>query len=224
MREFKFSFKKAAFAQKKLRERLKILPLKSLPKLVGGCDLTFLNPYKTPTLGISSMVVMNPSMKVVEIKTASCRIRVPYVAGFLAFREVGLLVKAFLALKKKPDVLLVDGQGIAHPRGLGLASHLGVLLSVPTVGVAKKPLYGEYEEPDAEPMSSSPIFCPKTGQKIGYVLRTRKRSNPIFVSPGHLTDPDTALQVVKMCLRGFRLPEPTRLAHNVLKEERKKLL
>jgi len=135
----------------------------------------------------------------------------PYIPGLLSFREIPVLLQAIEKLTLEPDVWMVDGQGIAHPRRLGIAAHLGVILSRPTIGVAKSRLTGTFEEPADEEGASSPLMDKE--EMIGSVIRTKPRSNPLFISPGHLIDQFSAEAILRACLRGYRLPEPTRLAH-----------
>jgi deoxyribonuclease V len=220
----KFDYRKAAFAQEMLRKKVTLKPLKGF-KFVGGCDLTFLNPFKTPTTGIACFVVLKfPSLEVVEISYAFMEVKVPYVPGFLAFREVPLLIKAYSKLSLKPDVIIVDGQGIAHPRRVGLASHFGVVMGLSTVGCAKKPLFGEFDYPCDDAGCFSYIKDPSSEEVIGVVLRTKKAVKPVFVSPGNFSDVETSKDLIINCCRGYRLPEPVRLAHNLLTRKRKDLL
>lgn len=135
----------------------------------------------------------------------------PYVPGLLSFRELPVVLKAFRGLQQVPDVVLVDGQGIAHPRRLGLASHLGLWLDLPTIGCAKSRLCGEHTEPGWQRGEWTSLV--DDGKEIGRVLRTRNRIKPLFISPGHQVGFDRAVQIVLACGRGYRLPEPTRLAH-----------
>ena len=220
-----FNFKKAKRAQEVLREKVELRPLNKEPKLIAGCDLTFLNPYKNPTLGIGAFVVMKyPEMEVVERAYEVMEVEIPYYPGFLAFRELPLLVKTLKKLKNKPDLIVVDGHGIAHPRGLGIAAHLGVITKIPTIGCAKKPLYGKFKEPCTEKGCYEPIFHPKTNEVIGYALRTRKGVKPVFVSAGNLITNEEARELVLKLAPKYRLPEPTRLAHNYLQEVRKGII
>lgn len=147
----------------------------------------------------------------VEQVALTGRVPFPYVPGFLTFREGPLVLQAFERLRHWPDAVLFDGQGIAHPRGLGLASHLGLWLDLPSVGVAKSRLCGEGAEPPDDPGAWSPLTL--AGRTVGAVLRTRACCRPLFVSPGHRIDLGRSLELVRQCLRGYRLPEPTRLAH-----------
>ena len=219
-----FSLLKAKKAQEKLKKRLKLKPLEKEVKLVAGCDLTFLDPYKTPTLGIGAFVVLTfPELKIVEVEWELLEIKIPYFPGFLAFREIPLLVKTFRKLKNRPDVVIVDGHGIAHPRRLGIATHFGIIENIPTVGCAKKPLYGKFKEPCEEKGCYERVFDPKTKEQIGFVLRTKDKVKPVFVSPGNLITFEEALFLIKSLVTKYRLPEPTRLAHNYLQKVRKKV-
>lgn len=135
----------------------------------------------------------------------------PYVPGLLSFRELPVVLAAFRGLQQVPDVVLVDGQGIAHPRRLGIASHLGLWLDLPTIGCAKSRLCGEHAEPGWQRGAWTSLL--DGGEEIGRVLRTRDRIKPLFISPGHQVGFDRVVQIVLACGRGYRLPEPTRLAH-----------
>lgn len=135
----------------------------------------------------------------------------PYIPGLLSFREIPVLVKALEALPFEPDLLLVDGQGIAHPRGMGIAAHMGLLVTVPTVGVAKSRLCGE-NIPVGEEAGDEELLLFR-GKRIGTVLRSKRGANPLYVSPGNGIDMESSIAAVRRCLRGYRLPEPTRLAH-----------
>ena len=143
----------------------------------------------------------------------------PYIPGLLGFREVPALAEAWARLEAKPGLLFVDGHGVAHPKGLGIACLLGLVLDVPTIGVAKSVLVGEVAGslPDA-PGATAPLAW--RGRVIGIALRTRRGANPLYISPGHRVSPDTALRWVLDTLRGRRLPEPTRLAHDAAAEVR----
>lgn len=133
-----------------------------------------------------------------------------YIPGFLSFREIPVLLEALSQLSREPDVLMVDGQGIAHPRRLGIAAHLGVLTGLPSIGVAKSLLCGTYQEPGPEKGDTSLLI--HKGEKIGTVLRSKDNVKPLFISPGHRVSHDTAVAMVLRCLTKYRLPEPTRLA------------
>lgn len=135
----------------------------------------------------------------------------PYIPGLLSFREIPALLEAWKQLRMRPDAVLVDGQGIAHPRRLGIATHVGLLIDVPTVGVGKSRLTGAHAEVGPLPGDTQPLL--DGTEVIGTVLRTKPKSNPLFISPGNNIDLASSVALVRACLRGYRLPEPTRLAH-----------
>jgi deoxyribonuclease V len=137
----------------------------------------------------------------------------PYIPGYLSFREAPAIFSAMEKLSLLPDLLIVDGQGIAHPRRIGIASFLGVLLGLPTIGCAKSRLVGKYEEPAPERGSWSPLI--DKGETVGAVLRTRKGVKPVFVSPGHLVTLPEAIEIIMHCAVKYRLPEPQRAADSL---------
>jgi len=151
-------------------------------------------------------------MEVLEVSAAAGNAAFPYVPGLLSFREIPLTLQACEKLTLEPDLVMVDGQGIAHPRGIGLASHLGLFLNCPTIGCAKSPLWGQFQHPGEDKGEYSDIVD-KDQNIIGAVVRTKTRVKPLFISIGHKIDLATAIQWVLKCCRGYRLPEPTRQAH-----------
>jgi deoxyribonuclease V len=157
--------------------------------------------------------------EVVERSCAVTEVRFPYVPGLLTFREAPPVIQAYEALTVRPDVVLVDGQGIAHPRRIGLASQLGLWLGIPTIGCAKSWLIGEHEEPGPDRGDWTPLV--HQGQTIGAVLRTRAKIKPLYVSPGHLCDLASAIRVVLDSSPKYRLPIPGRLAHQYVNELRR---
>ncbi|MCL6519353.1 MAG: deoxyribonuclease V [Armatimonadetes bacterium] len=184
--------------------------------LIAGVDMSI---SKASQQGHAAVVVLSfPDLNLVEVRQATRKLQFPYVPGFLSFRESPVILQAFLAIEHVPDVVIVDGQGIAHPRGFGIASHLGVLLDIPTIGCAKSYLYGVYEEPGLERGSSTPLFD-LDGRQIGNVVRTRTGVKPVFVSPGHKISFDSAVKIVLDCAPQYRLPEPIRVAHRFAAEK-----
>lgn len=178
------------------------------PRFIAGADIS----VKTGGMAIGAVVVLSyPELRAVETKIVRGKLNFPYVPGLLSFRESPLVISAFESVNTIPDLLLVDGQGIAHPRRFGLASHLGLLLNIPTIGCAKSLLCGRYDEPNAEPGSYSKII--DDGEIIGAALRTRAGVKPVYISIGNKVDLDAAIQLVLKCCRGYRIPEPLRLAH-----------
>lgn len=151
-----------------------------------------------------------PGWDVVEVAHAAARPGMPYVPGLLSFREAPIVLEALRRLRTDPDVLLVDGQGLAHPRGLGIATHLGLHLDVPTIGVGKSRLVGEHDEPGGEFGDWAPVT--HGGRRVGVALRTRRNVKPVYVSVGHRIGLMPAVRVVLACVTRYRLPEPIREA------------
>jgi deoxyribonuclease V len=180
-------------------------------KLIGGADVAFGQKYAYGAFTVLSF----PELKLIEHKLSKVRITMPYVPGFLSFREEPAIVAAFNKLKIKPDIILLDGQGIAHPRSAGLASALGVTLNIPTIGCAKSKLIGEYSRLGSTKGSASSLIY--QGKKVGYVLRSKDDTNPIFVSPGHKVCLATAKKIALACCTKYRIPEPLRFAHTFSK-------
>lgn len=206
--------------QQSLRQRVRAEPLPAEPRFIAGCDSSF----PTPETILSVFVVLKfPSLELVEKVYSYGPVTMPYVPGFLSFREAPNVIQAFAKLTQKPDVLMVDGHGIAHPRRVGIGAHLGVLLDLPTFGVAKQKLTGVFQEPGAEKGSITPLTDPKTGELIGEVIRSKDKILPLFVSPGHRCDQATATRLTLACLRGYKLPEPTRLADYWAEEFKKEV-
>jgi deoxyribonuclease V len=204
----------AAALQRQLAARVSLDDRVRRLDLVAGIDLA-LGRYAGE--GRAAVVVWRSvDGEVVEQVTVEQPLRMPYVPGLLAFREGPLAEAALRSLRAEPDLLLFDGQGIAHPRGLGIAAHLGVLLDRPAVGVAKSRLFGRADEPGPYPGDRADLLAPD-GRRIGIVLRTRLKGKPLWVSPGHAVSVDRAAECVMACLRGHRLPEPVWLADRLSK-------
>ena len=181
----------------------------STPRFIAGVDIS-VNRVKKAAAG-AVVVIKYPELELVETKVARGKLDFPYIPGLLSFRELPLTLAAFEMLDVSPDLVMVDGQGIAHPRRFGLASHLGLFLETPTIGCAKSLLCGKCVEPGIERGSSAPIM--DKNEITGAALRTRTGVKPVYVSIGHGIDLKTAVERVLDCCRGYRLPEPTRLAH-----------
>ena len=179
------------------------------PRFIAGVDISAANAQGMATGAV--VILEYPELRLVETKVAQGRPNFPYVPGLLSFRESPLTLAACEKLTVTPDLILVDGQGIAHPRRLGLASHLGLFLDTPTIGCAKSLLCGQHEEPGAKPGSYAEVV--DRGETIGVALRTKPGVKPVYVSIGHNVDLETAIYWVMKCCRDYRLPEPTRLAH-----------
>lgn len=177
---------------------------------IGGTDVGFEDNGRITRAAI--VVLSWPNLSLLEYKIAKLPTSLPYIPGYLSFREYPALVAAWQQIKQKPQLLFVDGQGIAHPRKLGIASHLGLLLDVPTIGVAKKKLYGQYQPLGDLALTTQPLLDKAGKEQIGTVLRSKTNCKPLFISPGHRVGQQSALDWVKVCLKGYRLPEPTRFA------------
>jgi len=176
---------------------------------IAGADISY---SKGDDRFFGAVVVLSyPSMEILEIASTVDQAPFPYVPGLLSFREGPVLLKAFDNLKQRPDIVLFDGQGIAHPRGIGLASHMGLFLDLPTIGCAKTKLIGTYEEVGQERGDRTDLH--HKNSVIGAVVRTKNRVRPVFVSPGHRISLQRAVEIVLNCCRGYRLPEPVRQAH-----------
>lgn len=187
-------------------------------KTVAGADISILKSENKLICGI--IVFSYPDMTEIERAYSEVEENFPYIPGLLAFREGPAIIETYGKLSVKPDVLILDGQGTAHPRGVGIACHVGVLLDVPAMGIAKSRLYGSFEEPGTEKGSWTPLTS-REGECIGAVLRTKDRTKPVFVSPGHRIDLESALEIALACSRGLRIPEPTRLADKYVAELKK---
>jgi deoxyribonuclease V len=208
LHDWDISFSDAIKLQKLLAQRVQFSRIGKKPKLIAGIDCAFTADKKRI---IGCVVVLSyPQMDIVEIKHAVRNVTFPYVPGFLSFREAPVCLDAVEKLKHRPGLFMIDGQGIAHPRRLGLAAHLGLFFNKPTIGCAKSRLTGTYEIP-AETKGSHSYLC--DGEEvIGVVLRTRSKVKPVFVSVGNKCTLDDAVSFVLGCAKRYRIPEPTRLA------------
>jgi deoxyribonuclease V len=189
-----------------LRTKVRIMPLKKEPLYVAGVDAAF---SEDMVFG-AACLYHYPELSLVEQKAVVRKLSFPYVPGYLSFREGPAIIEAIARLSRIPDLLLVDGQGIAHPRGIGIASHLGVLTGIPSIGCAKSRLIGEHEEPGRKKGSWAPLSI--GDEIVGAVLRTRDDTRPLFISSGHMIDLDTSLRLILGCIRNYRIPEPLRCA------------
>lgn len=179
------------------------------PRVVAGADLAY--DTRMETLFAAVVVLRFPSLELIECHVRRDRVTFPYVPGLLSFREVPSLLPLFRSLRQEPDVILVDGHGVSHPRRMGLASHLGVLLDRPVIGCAKSRLTGHHDEPGLRRGAMTDLRDQEE-RVIGKVLRTRDRVKPVYVSVGHRLNLSEAVRLTLACGKGFRLPEPTRQA------------
>ena len=180
---------------------------------VAGID----TGYRENTAYAAVVVMKLADLRILEEAVAAKAVQFPYIPGLLSFREGPVILKALHKLKTAPDLLIFDGQGIAHPRRFGIASHIGVLLDKPTIGCAKTRLVGDYKEPESNRGSTS--LLTHGGEPIGAVVRTRTNVKPLFVSIGHRMDLDASIRVVLKSCRGYRLPEPLRRADHLSRKQ-----
>ena len=220
LHDWNISYDRAREIQNELREKL-ILHNEDLPariKTIAGADISY---SKGSNLFFAVVVILDfPTMEIIEQASSSGMVDFPYIPGLLTFREGPMLLEAFQKLSSTPDAIIFDGHGIAHPRGIGLASHMGLFLNIPSIGCAKTRLVGSYNEAGNEPGDFSPLV--HNGEIMGAVLRTKKNVKPVFVSQGHKIGLKKAIDITLSCCRGYRLPEPTRKAHLAVNEIRLK--
>jgi len=198
--------------QKDLCERLILTWDNRNVDTVGGVDVSI----KKDTARCAIVVLGFPELNPIESATADVPLTFPYIPGLLAFREGPVILEAWKKIKTKPDLLMFDGQGIAHPRGIGIASLMGLWLDHATIGVAKSRLYGRHEQPGPIRGDQAPLFDERKPERIiGAVVRTRDNVKPLYVSPGHMIDVEHSIAFTLACGGGYRLPETTRWAHRV---------
>lgn len=197
--------------QRTLAAGVQLQPLPDSFEVLGASDIGYV-----PSVDRLVAVMLTfrwPGLELLESTHVVAPILFPYIPGLLSFREVPPLIEAYHKLERKPDILLCDGQGIAHPRRLGLATHMGLCLDIPTVGCAKKRLCGKHAPLDEHKGSYTPLIY--RGVTVGYVFRSRNKVKPLYISPGHLADLETSRAIIERCLGRFRLPEPLRQAHQL---------
>jgi len=217
--DWSLSPKEAIALQKRLAAEVRIQPLATRLKIIGAADISYCR--HTGRLIAVILSFKWPSLDLIESVHHICKAAFPYVPGLLSFREVPPLIEAYRKIAQKPDVLLCDGQGIAHPRKLGFAAHLGLCLGIPTVGCAKSRLCGDHERLTLRKGRSVPLLL--DGEPVGLVFCSRDGVKPIYISPGHLSDIASSKRLVSRCLRTYRIPEPLRLAHIDANRIRQKL-
>ena len=206
--------KEAIALQRELAQRIDTSDHVSSPTTVAGIDVGI----KKGVVRAAVVVLTFPDLEAIESVCAERPVTFPYVPGLLSFREAPVILDALSRMKSVPDTLIFDGQGYAHPRRMGLATHVGILLDHPAIGCAKSRLCGTYEDPS--PKRGSYAWLRDEGQVIGAVVRTRSRVKPVFVSIGHKTRLENAINLVLRCGAGYRLPEPTRWAHRYASGQR----
>ncbi len=210
-----YSFEEATAYQIQLAKKLKFQPLDKT-ETIAGADISFNKNSDTMYAGI--VILSYPGMILKSYALTTYETNFPYKPGFLGFKEVPALLKVWELIAEKPDVVVLDGNGILHPRRMGVASHFGILASQATIGCAKSLLYGENHVPENKKLSTTEINS--HGENLGFALRTKINCAPVFVSAGHLITADQSLQIIKNCVGNYRIPEPTRMAHNIVNDFR----
>jgi deoxyribonuclease V len=225
LHEWNLSYAEARRVQTELARRVEFVPLQRQPTLIAGLDCAF---SKDGRRIFAAAVVLRVAgtragrgrgpegfeLEPVETASATQKTKFPYIPGLLSFREAPVCLEAVKKLTTRPDLFMIDGQGVAHPRRLGLASHLGLFLDRPAIGCAKSRLIGEFDEPGSEKGAWSPLR--DGGEVVGAVVRTRSRVKPVFVSVGHKCRLEDAIRITLACATRYRIPEPTRLAHQAV--------
>jgi deoxyribonuclease V len=203
--------------QTALKDRVKIVSLRQIPRFVAGVDAAFSN---NKVIGVACLYKY-PELIPVEERYAITEVPFPYIPGFLSFREGPSIVEALNSLRIKPHIILFDGQGIAHPKRMGIAAHIGVILDMPAIGCAKSRLVGEYKEPGFKKGDWSSLRY--KGRTVGALLRTKDNVRPVFVSPGHRIDLKGSIEIVLGCTTKYRIPEPIRRADILSKKIKREI-
>nr|WP_199158760.1 endonuclease V [Pedobacter sp. ASV2] len=210
-----FTFPQADTLQIELAQKLVFEPLKKI-NTIAGADISFDKGSSTMYAGI--VILSFPEIIVQSYALETYETTFPYQPGYLGFKEVPALLKVWDLIPVKPDVLVLDGNGILHPRRMGVASHFGVLANQPTIGCAKSILYGDNHLPEKSKYSFTQIKS--HGETLGYALRTKDNNKPVYISAGHLITSEQALEIMKKCIGNYRIPEPTRLIHDLVNDFR----
>ena len=206
---WKVSPAEAIQIQEKLRKKLRFQAPRTRLKTVAAGDVAY---ARGDDMTYAAFLLFTyPDLTLLESASAKGHASFPYIPGLLTFREAPVLLKAYSRLKARPDLIMIDGQGIAHPRFMGIAAHIGLILNLPTIGCAKSRLIGTHEELAPDRGKAVPLLV--GDRTAGMVLRTREGVRPVYVSPGHKMDMETSVKVVLSLCRGYRIPEPLRQAH-----------
>ena len=211
------SIPEATQIQRELRAKLDTGERTLSLQTIGGADIS-LNLYSS-TIYAGIILLSFPQLQPVAYSLVKAETHFPYVPGYLAFREVPALLDVWQQMPVKPDVLVVDGHGIAHPRRMGIAAHFGALTGQTSMGCAKKILFGKFADPAPDTGSASPIMDKE--EQIGYAFRSKSKTAPVYISPGHGMGLENALEVIRRSTGKYRIPEPTRLAHELVNRFRK---
>lgn len=210
------SASEAVALQQGLKMKINLQLLTKPIKTIAGADISF-NKY-SPIVYAGIVLLEFPTMRLIEEAAITQEVTFPYIPGLLAFREVPAITSVWQKLKTKPDVIVFDGHGIAHPRKMGIATHFGVVTNTVTIGCAKSILCGKYALLADEQLATADLIY--KNEKIGMALRTKKKCNPVFVSPGNKITMQESMEIMKQCVGKYRIPEPTRLAHLLVNRER----
>lgn len=217
LHEWNLQPEEAIALQRKLAAKvIRTDQLKGEVRLVAGVDMAI--NEETDMARAAVVLLTYPEMKVIERHIYEEPVRMPYIPGLLSFREIPCILGAFARLSQQPDLVMVDGQGIAHPRYLGIASHLGLWLDLPTIGCAKSILRGDYDEKALSEEAGAWVPLIFSRETVGAALRTRTHVKPMIISLGHRISLATSLHYVLACCKGYRLPEPTRQADKLSKD------
>ena len=203
------SLVEATKIQNELRHNVSLETDNSVITTIAGGDIS--HDKNTDVVYAGIVVLSYPEMKLLSYSLVVSQTKFPYVPQYLGFREVPALLQAWELLPKKPDIMVLDGQGITHPRRLGIASHFGVLSGQATIGCAKNMLFGKYAPLGLDKFSTS--FITDQGEHLGYALRTKTGVKPVYISPGHKVSVQDSFEIMRQCTLKHRIPEPTRLAH-----------
>jgi deoxyribonuclease V len=203
------SINEATEIQNQLRHKVSLLTENHTITTIAGGDISHNKDTDIVYAGI--VVLSYPDMQLLSYSLVETKTTFPYVPGYLGFREVPALIEAWEQLPQKPDLMILDGQGITHPRRMGIACHFGVLTDHAAIGCAKNMLYGNYKPLGLQKFSASPIIS--QNEHMGYAVRTKDNVKPVYISPGHKVSVEDSLQFMKPCILKHRIPEPTRLAH-----------
>lgn len=195
--------------QNKLRKSITISPYRGKFETVAGADISF--DRGSDRMHAPIVVLSVPDLQLVSRSLVSLETTFPYIPGLLAFREMPVLMKAWKQLEEKPDVLIMDGHGLAHPRRMGIATHFGIETNQPTLGCAKNILTGSHKELDSDKGARANLM--DENEKVGYALRSRTNVNPIYISPGHKLSFEDSYKIIMQVLTKYKLPRTTRLAH-----------
>lgn len=207
--------------QKRLQAQISLEDFSGPIHFIAGCDMSLRDDLN---LGVAGIIIYSfPELREVERRHVTGKLSFPYVPGLLSFREAPVLIELFGRLEHSPDLIIFDGQGIAHPRGVGIASHMGLWLNKPSIGCAKSRLFGIYEEPGEKAGSFSELLSPEGG-RVGTVLRTREKCRPVYISPGHKMSIERSVEIIGRCMDGYRIPKPTREADRYVGEIKRSVL